>query len=122
MRQFVSHHRLVLAVLMGVGGLLLLGRDSGRTADQAGVDEAAIARTREKVRMLDDLYKGFVVHITATYVKAQETTPAARVAKKVFKHRKTRGGAPAGSLTPPASRSIRPTTPRQRLKRQLSSS
>src|SRR5581483_11425766 len=35
--------------------------------------------------------KGYVVHITDTYVKAQELTPAARVAKKVFKHMAEKG-------------------------------
>jgi len=41
--------------------------------------------------MLDDLHKGYVVHITDTYVKAQEIAPAARVAKKVFKHMADKG-------------------------------
>jgi hypothetical protein len=41
--------------------------------------------------MLDDVYKGFVVNITETYVKAQELTPAARVTQKVFKHMATKG-------------------------------
>ena len=42
--------------------------------------------------MLDDLHKGYVVTITATYVKAQERTPAAHVAKKVFAHVEKSGG------------------------------
>lgn len=54
-------------------------------------DPAAVARTRETVRLLDDLHKGYVVHITGTYVKAQDLTPAARVAKKVFKHMEDKG-------------------------------
>ena len=41
--------------------------------------------------MLDDLHKGYVVNITATYVKAQERTPAAHVAKKVFAHMEKNG-------------------------------
>ncbi len=44
--------------------------------------------------MLDDLHKGYVVNITATYVKAQERTPAAHVAKKVFEHMEKNGWAP----------------------------
>jgi hypothetical protein len=32
-----------------------------------------------------------VVHITATYVRAQEVTPAAKVAQKIFKHMEERG-------------------------------
>jgi hypothetical protein len=76
-------------VLAGVvvGGL---GR-AGRGADAAGPDPAAVERTRETVRMIDDLYKGAVVYITATYVRAQETTPAAKVAQKIFKHMEEKG-------------------------------
>jgi hypothetical protein len=73
-----------------VGGGLGLGRQ-GRGADVAAPDPAALERTRETVRMIDDLYKGAIVHITATYVRAQETTPAARVAQKVFKHMESKG-------------------------------
>jgi hypothetical protein len=63
----------------------------GRTADPSLPEAAAIERTRETVHMLDDLYKGAVVHITATYVRAQEVTPAARVAQKIFRHMEERG-------------------------------
>jgi hypothetical protein len=72
-----------------VGGTLVLVLGlavvlQARTREE--VDPAAVERTRGTVHMLDDVYKGFVVHITSTYVRAQETTPAARVAQKVFKH------------------------------------
>jgi hypothetical protein len=59
---------------------------SADSASKTAPDPAAIERTRDTVKMLDDIYKGFVLHITATYVKAQEKTPAARVTKNVFKH------------------------------------
>lgn len=72
--------------------LVVLGRHvPARTESKAGPDKAAVERTREIVRMVDDLHKGYVVHITDTYVKAQETTPAAKVAKKVFKHMEGKG-------------------------------
>ena len=45
----------------------------------------------DTVKMLDDLHKGYVVTITATYVKAQERTPAAHVAKQVFAHMEKSG-------------------------------
>ncbi len=77
----------VLVGVVVVGGL---GR-TGRGADAARPDAAAVERTRETVRMIDDLYKGTVVHVTATYVRAQETTPAAKVAQKVFKHMEAKG-------------------------------
>src|SRR5690349_3541439 len=48
------------------------------------VDPAALERTRESVKMIDDLYKSAVVSITARYVEQQSDTPAATVAKDVF--------------------------------------
>jgi hypothetical protein len=72
-------------------GLLLARPAPVQSAGDANPDPAALERTRETVKMIDDLYKGAVVHITATYVKASERTPAALVAKKVFKHMEDRG-------------------------------
>ena len=69
--------------------LTLVARGIG--ADKPKVDAAALERTRERVKMLDDLYKGFVVHITATYVDGQDKAPAAKVAKKVFRHMEEKG-------------------------------
>jgi hypothetical protein len=54
-------------------------------------DPAAVERTRETVKMLDDVYKLSVVHITNTYVKAREVKPAATVAKKVFAGMEAKG-------------------------------
>src|SRR3954454_21462989 len=79
--------RITLALLAASAvGLAFLGREPLLEAADPKVDPAAVERTREVVKMLDDVYKGFVVHITATYVKAREQTPAAKVAKKVFQH------------------------------------
>jgi hypothetical protein len=80
-----------LTLLLPASLALLVTQGPARTAGPAAPDQTAIERTREKVRMLDDVYKGFVVHITDTYVKAEEKIPAARVAKKVFKHMADRG-------------------------------
>ena len=52
--------------------------------DKKGPDPAALERTRESVKMLDDLYKTAVVAITNKYVEQQSDTPAAAVAKEVF--------------------------------------
>jgi hypothetical protein len=78
------------------GGLLVLGASGvrhapARAADRPVGDRAAVERARETVRMLDDLYKGYVVNITATYVDAQEKTPAAKVTQKVFRHMADKG-------------------------------
>jgi hypothetical protein len=73
--------RLLLAfVLAG----LIAGVALGDTSAKATADPAALARARATVQMLDGLYKGFVVNITSTYVKARERTPAAAVLKRVF--------------------------------------
>src|SRR5262245_18066998 len=52
--------------------------------EKAGPDPAGLARARESIKMLDDLYKSAVVAITEKYVEQQSDTPAAAVAKKVF--------------------------------------
>jgi hypothetical protein len=76
-----------LAVL--AGALVLFGRAvPGHSADSSPADRAdksAVERTRETVRLMDDLNKNYVVTITDMYVKAQKSAPAARVAKKVFR-------------------------------------
>lgn len=82
--------RSVLWVVLLAAGLGGLGWFSASAGDQ-GPDPAAVARTREKIQMLDDAYKAAVIHITDTYVKAQETAPAARVARKVFNHMEQKG-------------------------------
>lgn len=79
-----------------LGGLMLALAATASRADkprgEAGKpDAAAVERARTTVRMLDDLYKGFVVHITGTYVDSQDKAPAARVAKRVFKHMEDKG-------------------------------
>jgi hypothetical protein len=68
-----------------VVGLAALGVVAADKADQKSkVDPAALKRTRESVKMLDDLYKNAVVIITKTYVEKQADTPAATVAKELF--------------------------------------
>jgi hypothetical protein len=93
MHCFLSHRRLGLALLVVVAaGAALLGwRTPAGTAGDATPDDAAVERARATVQMLDDMNKGYVVHITDTYVKAQERTPAAKVAKKVFKLMEQKG-------------------------------
>jgi hypothetical protein len=96
MQRFLSPRRLAGVALAGVivaAVGLLLSPAPAYTADKAAVtlDPAAVERTRETVHMLDDLYKSAVVHITDTYVRARERTPAARAAKLVFKDMAAKG-------------------------------
>lgn len=65
--------------------------DNAEAADPKAPDAAAVTRTREKVKELDDLYKTAVVGITATYVEKQADTPAATVAKALFEAMKKKG-------------------------------
>lgn len=95
MRRFLSRRFLLgvgLAGLIAGGVVLWAGRPgAGRAADNSVPDKKAVQRAHDTVKMLDDLHKGYVVNITATYVKAQERTPAAHIAKKVFGHMEKNG-------------------------------
>jgi len=74
-----------MAVVAGlIAATVSTDRQPVLAADAKQPDPAAVERTREQVKMLDDLYKTAVVAITATYVDQQANTPAAAVAKKVF--------------------------------------
>jgi hypothetical protein len=95
MKQTLTRRALASLLVAGLalGSALLLHNASSWGGDKNAVDEAALARARTTVQMLDDVHKGYVVHITGTYVKAQVSTPAATVAKKVFKHMDGKGWA-----------------------------
>ncbi len=82
-----------LACVVAGGAVLWAGYEgNGRAAETQEPDRDAVQRAHDTVKLLDDLHKGYVVNITATYVKAQERTPAAHVAKKVFSHVEKGGG------------------------------
>jgi hypothetical protein len=74
----------LLLAVAGVGLSVFLLRGHAPAQDAKGPDKAALERTREQVKMLDDLYKNAVVSITNTYVADQASAPAASVAKEVF--------------------------------------
>jgi hypothetical protein len=91
MSRWCSPRRLGLAVLAALVTLIATRSHSQRARAADTPDPAAVARARDTVKLLDDLHKGYVVTITATYVRAQEVTPAATVAKKVFQHMEANG-------------------------------
>src|SRR5689334_19043084 len=95
MPRLLSLRSLFGVALMGLiagATVLCAGRPNpGRAAGTTAPDREAVQRAHDTVKMLDDLHKGYVVTITATYVKAQERTPAAHVAKKVFAHMEKSG-------------------------------
>jgi len=76
--------RYVGGAVLGLGMVVLAAVGSAPAQDKKAVDPAALARTRDQVQMLDDLYKNAVVSITNAYVSQQADTPAAAVAKDVF--------------------------------------
>ncbi len=85
---------LAFVVVAGLGAVPRVGREAPKKAEKSEevkADPAAVKRTRETIKMLDDLYKLSIVHVTNTYVKARERTPAARVAKKVFADMASKG-------------------------------
>ncbi len=53
--------------------------------------DVALARTREQVKMLDDLYQNAVVSITKKYVAEQDDQPAIMVAQEIFGAMKKQG-------------------------------
>jgi hypothetical protein len=81
----------LLTGLIATSAILSAGRPSEGRAGDVSVPDAAVRRAHDTVKMLDDVHKGYVVSITATYVKARERTPAAHVAKKVFEHMEKNG-------------------------------
>jgi hypothetical protein len=81
-----------LAVLASVVAVSVSeSRGPARAADAKAPDKAAVDRTREQVKMLDDLYKTAVVKMTAVYVGQQGEVPAAVAAMEIFEVMKKKG-------------------------------
>ena len=68
---------LVIGILDSVRAAPYAGPCRGleKKASAKSADQAAIDRTREQVKMLDDLYKTAVVKITKVYVGQQGEVP-----------------------------------------------
>lgn len=60
------------------------GRAPAARAEDKAPSDPALERTREQVKMLDDLYKNAVVSVTRTYIDRDDKQPAIMVAKQVF--------------------------------------
>jgi hypothetical protein len=82
------HHRLWFFLACSatlLAGLSTLGpRGRLARADEGPVADAALERTRDQVKMLDDLYETAVVSITKRYVGGQDHQPAIKVAQDIF--------------------------------------
>ncbi len=84
-RTTVKPFTWALAAMLGLSGLLTSVR-----ADQMA-DDAAVARTRKQVKMLDDLYKTAVVLITTHYVNDEDDLAAGSAAVALFDAMKQKG-------------------------------
>ncbi len=84
-----QRYRGSLFVLSLIGTLAVIGvsgtkvHSEPESAAKSDAD-AALERTREQVKMLDDLYKNAVVSITTRYVGTQGKQPAIMVAQDIF--------------------------------------
>ncbi len=76
------HIRFLSLGLIALG--LLAFRGVAPAEGKKGPDKAALERTRDQVKMLDDLYKTAVVSITNNYIEGQASVPAAMIAQDVF--------------------------------------
>jgi hypothetical protein len=78
--------------LVGLSMALVLGSwwPAASQAEEKPAD-AAVARTRKQVQMLDDLYKSTIVMITEHYVDEMADLAAGSAFQKVFKTMKDKG-------------------------------
>jgi hypothetical protein len=73
-----------LVVLGGLTAALAVAATLPSVAEEKAEPDAALARTRKQVQVLDDLYKGVVVMITENYVDDDADLAAGAAFQKVF--------------------------------------
>jgi hypothetical protein len=76
--------------MAAVAGALLLTASPGAADEKQGGD-AAVARTRKQVQVLDDLYKTVIVMITENYVDESSDLAAGAAFQKVFDGMRQKG-------------------------------
>jgi len=83
------------SVIVVAAAMVLLGTSWAVSAERRGdaASDAALERTREKVRMLDDIYKTAIVLITENYVEDENSFPAGAAAVAWFDAIKKKGWA-----------------------------
>ena len=79
---------LVAGFLGAVAGVMAF---VGVTAQEKKPEDAAVARTRKQVLMLDDLYKNAIVLITENYVKEDSDLAAGAAFQKLFEAMREKG-------------------------------
>jgi hypothetical protein len=75
----------IVGLALGLAALLTIGGAGSLAAKKAsGSKDAAVERTRQEVKMLDDLYKNAIVLVNEHYVNNPSDFPAATAAKGLF--------------------------------------
>lgn len=84
-----TRNLLLTAMFAGLGLAMTFNRSG--VADEKAKSDPAVDRTRNEVKMLDDLYKTAVVLITQHYVTEKSDLPAGAAAKALFDAMKKKG-------------------------------
>jgi len=79
---------LVVGVIGAAAAALAIG---GLSAQEEKPEDAAVARTRKQVLMLDDLYKSAIVLITENYVQEDSDLAAGAAFQKLFEAMRKKG-------------------------------
>jgi hypothetical protein len=75
----------IVGLALGLATTLTIGGIASFAAEKAsGSPDAAVERTRQEVKMLDDLFKNAIVLIDSHYVKTPSDLPAATAAKALW--------------------------------------
>ena len=75
----------IAGLALGLAATLTIGALASFAADNApGKPDAAVERTRQEVKMLDDLFKNMIVLVDGHYVKNPSDFPAATAAKALW--------------------------------------
>lgn len=89
MKQVVT--LLLMVPLVLVATIAVAEKNKKAQPSKQAKADPALERTRKTVRMLDDIYKGGIVAITANYVNDKDTIPAGTAFKEVFKSAAEKG-------------------------------
>jgi len=75
----------IVGLVLGLAATLTIGGVASFAAENAaGKPDAAVERTRQEIKMLDDLFKNAIVLIDGHYVKTPSDLPAATAAKALW--------------------------------------
>ena len=75
----------IVGLALGLAATLTIGGVASIAAENAsGKPDAAVERTRQEVKMLDDLFKNMIVLVDGHYVKNPSDFPAATAAKALW--------------------------------------